>query len=484
MSFTLRQNISAIPRHTSSRLLLQQRRCFFIATFWHSQHESRSISELTKPTIVEGRIQSSPIPIVLPIHPDKPSPTPPSSHPEKQKTERAADIKQVGAKKIVSHDLDPIARPMMNTRVAEEPRRGSTQPKTNGKTQKKEEEEQTPFVDLLDSVQTLSAAEFLLATQAVAASESPTSPPTPVHELRGKMRSEIETSTAGRRMFKPLNPALAALPEHKSMETVRGIVFDVDGTLCLPQTPMFAAMRSRAQIPKGEDILGHISSLPLQEATRKMDAIKAVESEYMLLQEPQEGLVELMSYLNQRGVKKGLLTRNFEDPVKHLIQKYLSSEEVGLFEPVVTRSFDPPKPKPDGMWFIAREWGLHLEPQPGSLVVKTSDSMESADVVADLEDRSPEATKEGIEGVAQAIKDEAASQGQNVDQKHLGRGLIMVGDSLDDMTAGHTAGAATVLLLNDVNRSLKDHGHTDLAIERLDELVELLENGFVGHKTR
>jgi hypothetical protein len=56
----------------------------------------------------------------------------------------------------------------------------------------------------------------------------------------------------------------------------------------------------------------------------------------------------------------------------------------------------------------------------------------------------------------------------------------MVGDSLDDMTAGYRAGAATVLLVNDVNAHLATHEHTDLCIYRLDELVDVLERGFVG----
>ncbi len=57
---------------------------------------------------------------------------------------------------------------------------------------------------------------------------------------------------------------------------------------------------------------------------------------------------------------------------------------------------------------------------------------------------------------------------------------MQVGDSLDDMTAGVKAGAATVLLVaesND-NQALREHGYTGLCIERLDDLVEILENGF------
>lgn len=50
------------------------------------------------------------------------------------------------------------------------------------------------------------------------------------------------------------------------------------------------------------------------------------------------------------------------------------------------------------------------------------------------------------------------------------------------MTAGHKAGAATVLLLNERNQELRKHDHTDLCIERLDELVGILEAGFKSHE--
>ena len=55
--------------------------------------------------------------------------------------------------------------------------------------------------------------------------------------------------------------------------------------------------------------------------------------------------------------------------------------------------------------------------------------------------------------------------------------IKQVGDSIDDMTAGHMAGAVTVLLLNERNRHLIDHAHTDICIERLDELIGILEDG-------
>ncbi len=59
--------------------------------------------------------------------------------------------------------------------------------------------------------------------------------------------------------------------------------------------------------------------------------------------------------------------------------------------------------------------------------------------------------------------------------------LTMGSDSIDDMTAGYLAGAATVLLVNEVNAHLADHEHTDLILSRLDELIDILEKGFVGN---
>ncbi len=62
-----------------------------------------------------------------------------------------------------------------------------------------------------------------------------------------------------------------------------------------------------------------------------------------------------MAYLDSRGVRKGILTRNFDMPVNHLLGKYLPDT---VFEPIITREFKPPKPDPAGILHIARSWGL------------------------------------------------------------------------------------------------------------------------------
>ncbi|KKF96165.1 putative uncharacterized hydrolase [Ceratocystis platani] len=202
------------------------------------------------------------------------------------------------------------------------------------------------------------------------------------------------------RVFAPLKSGTATTAGAGSsgpaqeLPTLEGVVFDVDGTLCLPEASQAAAH----------------------------EAIRAIERRAMDEQAAQPGLAELMQYLDSRGIRKGICTRNFDLPVKHLLDTYLPDS---LFHPIVTRDFRPTKPDPAGILHIASTWGL----------------------------AGPDAS-----------------------------GLIMVGDSIDDMTAGRRAGAATVLLANEVNKHLVEHDHTDLVIDRLDELIGVLENGFVGRK--
>ncbi len=189
---------------------------------------------------------------------------------------------------------------------------------------------------------------------------------------------------------------------------------------------MFGEMRAALGITKAVDIIDHMNALPREEQAAAHAAVQNIERAAMAKQAPQPGLDGLMRYLDARGVPKAICTRNFNVPVDHLLGKFLAYT---TFAPVITRDFHPPKPSPAGILHIAKQW------QEG----RASD------------DEVPAAT-----------------------------GLIMVGDSIDDMTAGRKAGAATVLLVNEVNRELAEHAHTDLVISRLDELVDILENGFQG----
>ncbi|KAK6350807.1 hypothetical protein TWF718_003993 [Orbilia javanica] len=228
------------------------------------------------------------------------------------------------------------------------------------------------------------------------------------------------------RGFAPLDPAKSPTPP--LFPPLQAVVFDVDGTLCLPQSWMFAEMRRQLGITKGTDILDHVLGLPetaseggKSEQEIGFEKIRAVEREAMGQMQPQEGLVELMDYLDGRGVRKAICTRNFDAPVEHLITNFITGH---IFFPIITRDFKPPKPSPAGILHIAKELGL----------------------------------------------------GDG------GAGVIMVGDSLDDMAAGRKAGGLTVLLENNDNKELKSHEYTDFSVTKLSDLIEVLENGIIARQ--
>ncbi|PWW76417.1 HAD-like protein [Tuber magnatum] len=222
-------------------------------------------------------------------------------------------------------------------------------------------------------------------------------------------------TTPARLRFAPLDTLKTPPAEAPKLQ---GIVFDVDGTLCEPQTWMFARMRAALGIAKSVDILDHVYSLEIEKQPAAMESIRMVEKEAMLKMIPQKGLIPFMEYLDRRGIRKAICTRNFETPVNYLISNFMQGH---VFSPIITREFRPPKPDPAGILHISKSWGL----------------------------------EDG------------------------GEGLIMVGDSVDDITAGRRAGSATVLLANDVNRSLVAHENTDCVVENLEDLIPILESGFI-----
>ena len=234
---------------------------------------------------------------------------------------------------------------------------------------------------------------------------------------------------------------------------------------------MFKEMREALGIPKSVDILDHIRSLsneadgsdsdppngaaqtpstPSSPRSRAVAAIQAIERRAMTSQRPQPGLQQLMAYLHRRDMRKALCTRNFPAPVDHLLSKFLRDpNEFGVFEPIITRDTMGirPKPSPEGIWTIVASWGVKGDSFP------------------------------------EALQDSEGIDGEDVDvlkmaKRHLGSGIIMVGDSIDDMAAGYRAGAATVLLVNEENEHLLTHQFTGRGIRRLDQLIGILENGF------
>lgn len=255
-------------------------------------------------------------------------------------------------------------------------------------------------------------------------------------------------------MFKEMRAALDIPRSVDILDHIRNLSNVPDSTLSDNGSETEPRSSINPSAPPSEETLSHTTMTPDPAPTspqaRAVAKIRNIERTAMTSQRPQPGLGELMAYLSNRRIPKALCTRNFPAPVHHLLDNFLPGE---VFEPIITRETEgiAPKPSPEGLWSIAQNWGL------------------DKDIDADLQEL--QATSEIVEVDPLELA-----------KRYLGSGLIMVGDSIDDMTAGRRSGAATVLLANDENEHLAEHECTDLSIRRLDELIDILEKGFEARK--
>ncbi len=135
------------------------------------------------------------------------------------------------------------------------------------------------------------------------------------------------------------------------LASIRGVIFDMDGTLTLPVID-FALMRARLGIPEG-DMLAAIRSWPPDKQAWAFAEVEALEEEASRQLKLQPGAEALMQALDRRGLPKAILTRNTEKSVLHL-QRFLHSR----FSVIVTRDFPTCKPDPAPALHICREWKL------------------------------------------------------------------------------------------------------------------------------
>ncbi len=254
-------------------------------------------------------------------------------------------------------------------------------------------------------------------------------------------------------MFKEMRDALGIHRSVDIIDHIRSLSNTPDET-SNPENGEPPHSSTNPNEPPSEEMLAHrIANSdpdPSSEQARAVAKIKAIERRAMTSQRPQPGLRELMHYLTRRGVRKAICTRNFPAPVHHLLSNYLPGE---VFDPIITRETEGinPKPSPEGLWSIAQAWGLDREIDPANLASESSASAEQGDPL-------------------------------ELAKRYLGSGLIMVGDSRDDVAAGYRAGAATVLMLNEENGDVAKQHYTGLTIKRLDELIDILEKGFAEEK--
>ena len=132
---------------------------------------------------------------------------------------------------------------------------------------------------------------------------------------------------------------------------VRGVVFDLDGTLTVPVLD-FAAMRAEIGIAGG-DILRSLAKMSEDERTRALGIIGRHEEAAAAESELSDGARELLDFIAGAGIKTGVVTRNSRSSVDTFCRKHGVA-----FDAVITRDDAPPKPSPEPLAAAVEQMGL------------------------------------------------------------------------------------------------------------------------------
>ncbi|CAN6834415.1 unnamed protein product [Brassica oleracea] len=228
--------------------------------------------------------------------------------------------------------------------------------------------------------------------------------------------------------LRPSSSILMANLTTNAKARLRGVVFDMDGTLTVPVID-FAAMyrtvlgedeykRIKAESPTGIDILHHIESWSPDKQQKAYEIIADYEQQGIDKLQIMPGAVELCSFLDSKKIKRGLITRNVKKAIDIFHQRFGV-----IFSPALGREFRPYKPNPDPLLHICSAWDI----QPNE--------------------------------------------------------VIMVGDSLkDDIACGKGAGAFTCLLDETGRYGPDDFSvsglHPDFKVDSLSKIQNILETNF------
>ena len=187
-------------------------------------------------------------------------------------------------------------------------------------------------------------------------------------------------------------------------------LFDMDGTLTQAMHD-FDAMRAELSLPAGVPILEALAAMPVDEAAKKHKALDDMELLMAADATPQAGSLALLEFLQSKGAKLGIVTRNG----KRIAEVTLAACGLDHFfdsNTIVSRDCCTAKPDPAGIYLLLDRW--------------------------------------------QALKTDA----------------VMVGDYLFDLEAGRNAGVSTVHM--DVEKQFLWPNMTDVSVASLPELQQLL----------
>jgi HAD superfamily hydrolase (TIGR01509 family) len=136
------------------------------------------------------------------------------------------------------------------------------------------------------------------------------------------------------------------------MGEVRGVVFDLDGTLVVQELD-FEAMRREIGLPSGTPLLEAVERLHGAEREAAVAVLRRHELAAAETARLNPGVRDFLDWLTARGVRQAVLSRNMREAVLKVLRR------CGMtFELVLAREDAPYKPSPEGLWQICAAWGV------------------------------------------------------------------------------------------------------------------------------
>lgn len=135
---------------------------------------------------------------------------------------------------------------------------------------------------------------------------------------------------------------------------LRGIIFDMDGTLTKPNVD-FAAIEREIGAKVGF-IIDYAERSTPEERKRALDILERYEAQAAMESELNEGVVEMLEFVSKKQLKKALLTRNSRKSVETVLRKHKLH-----FEFIVSREDTKPKPAPDPIFLLSKRMDIHTD---------------------------------------------------------------------------------------------------------------------------
>lgn len=133
---------------------------------------------------------------------------------------------------------------------------------------------------------------------------------------------------------------------------IRGLIFDLDGTL-VDSALDFDAMRREMGLPDKQPILEALAELPEPRRSECWAILRQHEREGAERATLMPGVAELMAALEHRGIRRAVFTRNGREATLHTLRRLHLR-----FDTIMAREDVPAKPDPTGIWTICALWGL------------------------------------------------------------------------------------------------------------------------------